>query len=353
MFRSIGRLIASAILLIVSGLLMTACKYLTGLASIYREVSRKLLTTISGITGVFPFALWEVLLVILILLLIWSVVHTLLKKKRFLSWASGVVLAGSVLVFLFVGLWGLNHYAPKLSEEIDLDVREYTKEELISATRYYMDGAARYAGEVDRDEDGKLIPQDFSELAALAGRSYEPLQNQYPVLQGSSVPVKKDALTWFPMSLMGYTGVFITFTAESSVNPDTFTASLPFTMCHEVAHRCTIAAEDEANFAAFLACEVSENPNFLYSGYYSAFIYCYNALYRTDKTAALALWNEEHALLKIDCNAANVHYDQYEGKVQDVAQKVNDTYLKAFSEESGVQSYGEVADYLIAWYLQK
>lgn len=353
MLRSIGRLIASAILLIVSGLLMTACKYLTGLASIYREVSRKLLTTISGITGVFPFALWEVLLVILILLLIWSVVHTLLKKKRFLSWASGVVFAGSVLVFLFVGLWGLNHYAPKLSEEIDLDVREYTKEELISATRYYMDGAARYAGEVDRDEDGKLIPQDFSELAAIAGRSYEPLQNQYPVLQGSSAPVKKDALTWYPMSLMGYTGVFITFTAESTVNPDTFTASLPFTMCHEVAHRCTIAAEDEANFAAFLACEVSEDPNFLYSGYYSAFVYCYNALYRTDKTSALALWNEEHALLKNDCNAANVHYDQYEGKVQDVAQKVNDTYLKAFSEESGVQSYGEVADYLIAWYLQK
>ena len=51
--------------------------------------------------------------------------------------------------------------------------------------------------------------------------------------------------------------------------------------------------------------------------------------------------------------AANEHYAQYEGKVQDAAQKVNDAYLKAFSEESGVQSYGEVADLLIAWYLQK
>ena len=37
----------------------------------------------------------------------------------------------------------------------------------------------------------------------------------------------------------------------------------------------------------------------------------------------------------------------------DAEECVNDTYLKAFSEESGVQSYGEVADYLIAWYLQK
>lgn len=39
--------------------------------------------------------------------------------------------------------------------------------------------------------------------------------------------------------------------------------------------------------------------------------------------------------------------------MQNAAQKVNDTYLKAFSEESGVQSYGEAADLLIAWYLRK
>lgn len=53
--------------------------------------------------------------------------------------------------------------------------------------------------------------------------------------------------------------------------------------------------------------------------------------------------------MRADIQAANEHYAQYEGKVQDAATKVNDTYLKAFSEESGVQSYGEAADLLIAW----
>jgi hypothetical protein len=48
---------------------------------------------------------------------------------------------------------------------------------------------------------------------------------------------------------------------------------------------------------------------------------------------------------------ANEHYRQYEGKVQDAATKVNDTYLKAFGQEEGVQSYGKAADLLIAWYL--
>ena len=36
-----------------------------------------------------------------------------------------------------------------------------------------------------------------------------------------------------------------------------------------------------------------------------------------------------------------------------MSDKINDTYLKTYSEPSGVQSYGEAADYLIAWYLKE
>ena len=54
-----------------------------------------------------------------------------------------------------------------------------------------------------------------------------------------------------------------------------------------------------------------------------------------------------------DCRKANEHYDRFDSEVKEVAQKANDTYLKVFKEESGVQSYGEVADLLIAWYLAR
>ena len=66
--------------------------------------------------------------------------------------------------------------------------------------------------------------------------------------------------------------------------------------------------------------------------------------------SAAEVWAQASEQVKADCRAANRHYDQYEGKVQDAAQKVNDAYLKAFQEEAGVKSYGAVADYLIAWY---
>ena len=85
----------------------------------------------------------------------------------------------------------------------------------------------------------------------------------------------------------------------------------------------------------------------------AAYIYCNNALAKVDRSAAASIWQNVAEGVRADAQAANEHYAQYEGKIQDAAQKVNDTYLKAFNEESGVQSYGEVADLLIAWYLQK
>ena len=89
------------------------------------------------------------------------------------------------------------------------------------------------------------------------------------------------------------------------------------------------------------------------TGVMAAYIYCSNALMKVDRTAASEIWNSVAPGIRADAQAANAHYAQYEGAVQDAAQKVNDVYLKAFSETSGVQSYGEVADLLIAWYQQQ
>ena len=52
-----------------------------------------------------------------------------------------------------------------------------------------------------------------------------------------------------------------------------------------------------------------------------------------------------------DSNVQREHNQQYEGKVQDAAQAVNNAYLKTF-DEAGVKSYGLVVDYLIAEYLR-
>ena len=79
-------------------------------------------------------------------------------------------------------------------------------------------------------------------------------------------------------SSMGITGVTFGLTGEACVNPQIPGVSLPFTMCHEMAHRMCIAPERDANFAAFLAASVHSDPEFQYSDYFMAFRYCYSAL---------------------------------------------------------------------------
>ncbi|MGN0979936.1 MAG: DUF3810 domain-containing protein [Candidatus Avoscillospira sp.] len=348
--RTISRLILSAVFLLLTGLCVAAAVYAPELFfAFYTDFSKKILSFLSGVTGPFPFPVWEVVLVLIVLLAIYFLIRCFTQKRSVLCWLAGVAELVCILVFLFVGLWGLNHYGPSVADRVGLTVTEYSRDQLKAATQYMADQASLWSDRVDRDANGDLAI-DFSAMAKTAGKAYEPLAKTNDFFDGSTAPVKR-LLAGKVFSYMGTTGIFIAFSGESCVNPDTYAASVPFTMCHEAAHRLTVAPEDEANFCAFLACQASDDPAFQYSGWYSAFVYCYNALYKVDKNAAAEVWSTLSAQVVQDCRRANDHYDQYEGQVQDAAQKLNDTYLKAFSEESGVQSYGEVADLLIAWYL--
>ena len=191
---------------------------------------------------------------------------------------------------------------------------------------------------------------DFDTLAEQAGEGFETLAKTYDCFDGSTVRVKK-LLSSPLMGKIGMTGGFICLTGESCVSTTTHAASMPFTMCHEIGHRMAFAREDEANFAGFLACAASERPEFRYSGYYAAFRYCYNALYNADPQAASEVWAGVSAGVAADWSASVKHYEAIRNETAaEVTDNVYDTYLKSFSVESGVQSYGEVTDLLLDWY---
>lgn len=349
--KSISRVILSAILLVLTGLLVAAAHFATDwFFSFYPAFSRRAVGVLAAITAPLPFALWEVLVLLLALWAVYTLARCFSRHRGFLTWLSGVLLGVSAAVFLFVGLWGLGHFGPKAGEQLGLETRPYTADELYAAAAHYADQASAYALLVERNAEGVVQFSPFKTLAAQAGEGYEKLAELYDCFGGSTVRPKR-LTAWKLYSSFGVTGVFLAFTGESSVNPDTFEASIPFTMCHEIGHRMAFPAENDANFCAYLACMANESVEFRYSGAYSAFIYCYNALHAENPDRAAEIWNRVAEPVRADARAATAHYRQYEGKIQDAAQKVNDAYLKTFQEEDGVKSYGAVADYLIALYL--
>jgi hypothetical protein len=147
-------------------------------------------------------------------------------------------------------------------------------------------------------------------------------------------------------------------TGEAAVNPQIPVVALPFTMCHEMAHRMCIAQERDANMAAFLACDANSNVTFRYSAYFMAFRHCYNALVGVGTTTAQAAAKEIYAQigsdLMRDLNAYRDFYAQHQNaQATNVANKVNDTYIKVSGDESGTGSYEEVYDLLVSWYIQE
>ena len=353
MTKTILRLTLSGVLLLVTALAVLAAKYFGEFFfGFYPAFSRWVTTILAGITSVVPFAFCEILLVALLLWFIISLIRAIVKK-RMVRWLTGVLLLCCILVTAFVGIWGLNYYAPPMRERLGLSDRQFTVDELREATVYYRDRANALADSVERGENGVMIEYDFSELASAAGNGFETLGQTLEDFDGSTVRVKY-LLSSDLQGKMGTTGVFICLTGESCVSKTTHCASMPFTMCHEIGHRMAFAREDEANFAGFLGCAANPLPEFQYSGYYAAFRYCYNALYAQDPTAAAEVWNGVSASVARDWADSVEHYKALRDETAaELSDTVYDAYLKSFSVKTGVQSYGEVTDLLLVWYYER
>ena len=189
--KAIGRVILSAILLVLTGLMIAFAKAAPSVVfSFYPALSRSILSAISSVSGLVPIALWEVLAVLLALWFFYTLIRVFTRHRSLLRWLSGVLLGLSTGVFLFVAIWGLGHFGPSVDQTLGLDVREYSKQELIAATAYYAAQANEYAEKVERDAENLTVYPAFSELAKQAPGGYAALAQQYDPFTDGLGPVK-------------------------------------------------------------------------------------------------------------------------------------------------------------------
>ena len=282
-----GYLVAAILAAFTWGLVEFAKSHTVLLDMVYPYVSRILLGSLAEWSAVVDFCLWQVLAMVLGVGILASIVLMILLRWNPIQWFGWIVAIASLVYMLHTAVFGLNYYAGDLADDVRLDVREYSITELKKATIFYRDQANALAHQIPRD--GNKLPDypTFEELAEMCGEGFEILTHEkaIPVFAGSTIPVKK--LGWSDMyTSMGISGFTFAVTGEAAVNPQMPAVTLPFTMCHEMAHRMSIASEQDANFAAYLACSVNPNPEIQYAGAFMAYLYCYNALATSNTSAA-------------------------------------------------------------------
>ena len=327
--------------------------------AVYPYFSRLIQTSLADWTAVAPFCLWQLLLVVFGVAALASIVAAVVLRWNLFQWLGWILAICTMVTTLHVGIYGLNYHAGDLSDDIRLEEYEHTITDLAEATAYYLEVANELADQVPRNSDGSVAYPEFSQMAEMAAEGFDTLVNEkyYAVFSGSTIPVKE--LGWADMyTSMGITGVTVFLTGEAAVNPQIPAVSLPFTMCHEMCHRMCIAIERDANMGAFLACDAHPDPIFRYSGYFMAFRYCYNALVGVGTATSSAAASEIYAgigeKLLQDLSAYDAFYDaNMDESASNLADTVNDAYLKNSGDEDGVESYSNVSDLLVDWYIQE
>ncbi|NLK67634.1 MAG: DUF3810 domain-containing protein [Clostridiaceae bacterium] len=312
----------------------------------------------TSIANIFPFSLYEIVIVALIGFFIYRLVRLIrsfIKKdyvKELVNFVTLVILLVSIGLFLFQFLWSLNNYRYPLSVQVGLDVKETSVNELAQTYKALVLRANDARSALSSAQYTSSRKLKTHEILNTAWEGYPPLADKYPIFHSRRVRVK--GLTFSRIqTISGYSGVYSFITGEPNINIEAPLTSMPHTACHEIAHQMGISFEDDANYAGFLACINHHDPLFVYSGYLSAITYTGNTLYRQSPE----LYNQISSLLSEniikDQQENNAFWNQYKNDtVTKIADKINDNYLKSNNQPDGVQSYGKFVDLLIADYFE-
>ncbi len=323
---------------------------------IYRWISQIL----SSITGLFPFSVAELLilllpLVILVLLLRFVLRMILDKKDRGEQLVRGILnlfCSVSIILFLFTILAGLNYYRYPFTTYANLEVTDSSVMELYALTENLMLKANELRNQVVVTEHTGVFQLSVNDrkLAKLTKEAFELLSEDYPVL-GGAYGAPKPILISKLMSQTEITGIFFPFTMEANVNVDVPDYSIPVTMLHELAHLRGFMREDEANFIAYLAGMKSKHIDLQYSSTMLALVIAGNALYDQSPELYFEIRDRYSDGVVKDLRDNSEYWLQYKDTVvSTVSNKINDTYLKINDQTDGVKSYGRMLDLLLAKY---
>lgn len=337
--RSGKKLIVAAIMAVAAFGLQCAARGTPSFGTWYAETMYPIFVgTMGRITGVIPVSVVELGIYGSV---IGGVLYIYLHFRETFRLFCSAVLLLSALFLLFTLNCGINYYRRPFSSYLDLEVKASSKEELFDLCSALTDRVNELR--LQTDGTGAVMMLNKEGVSAM-----HQLGDQYPQLSGF-YPRPKPVLWSYLLSVQQLCGVYSPFTIEANYNKVMPAYNIPHTICHELSHLKGFMREDEANFIGYLACISSDQLEFQYSGYLTGWVYATNALAKVDMEEYMSLFGDLDPLVLQDLRQNNEFWDRYNGRTAQVANTLNDTYLKMNAQTDGVQSYGRVVDLMLAY----
>lgn len=349
------KLMLSFIFGVISLILLIMCQNIYSFGDWYNKyIYPCLVNTICRMISIIPFSLYEVLLYLFVLYVLYCIAKTLyllIKRKLrmkdiLIRGVSSLLLYISIFVFLNMVTQGVNCFKSSFAVVTNLERKDVDKENLKELCIYLKDNLNELDKKITKDENGLFaLTSDYKEIGR---KNMYNLSHKYDCLKGFYPNPK----SYIFSSLMSYQLLQgeSTFTIEANYNNDMPKHNIPSTICHELSHIRGFNNEDEANYISFLSCINSEDYNYQYSGYIMAYVYCMNDLYYADKDSFIEISRYTCDGVKKELIQDDEFWKPYRGFVSSMYNFVYDKILKMVGQKNGIHSYNGVVKLLISGY---
>lgn len=319
---------------------------------------------LSRTVGKLPFSLAEVLIltagILLLVGLVYAIVQIVRTARRrepvlaltidYLSRFTAVLLVGS---FLFQLLYGLCYYRKNTTEAVYEHRIHYTPQDMAWVISYLVDDLNMLREEMGVGENEKVvISMTAEELSSAVRQAYKDLSAEHPIYAGDYGDPKPVALSK-PWTFTFVMGMYVPFTGEANYNTNIPSVELPHTILHEMAHQRGIAAEDEANFAAYLASAYCKDLRVKYSGLFETLSSLLSSLKRTDAELYAAVISRADEGFLLELQDVEDFWNSYYTSLASLSNDINNAYLMSNGVTFGVASYSLSDQYVMDYYVNK
>jgi hypothetical protein len=304
--------------------------------------------------GWLPFSIGDLFYAFLVLVIIFRTfqfLRLLFQKKLTRKYfASGLQQAIFFFLFVYVFfnlLWGLNYNRTGIAAQLNLQVKKYSLADLDTLTSVIQTRLNSYAITVTEEQRDSLDRK--RRLFAESDKVYQYAVKQFSFLKYETKSIKPSLFSYLG-NYLGFQGYYNPFSGEAQVNTTIPRFLEPFVTTHEIAHQLGYAKENEANFAAFLACRSFSSDGFKYSVYFDMYNYSIGEVRRRDTVLAKNFQQKLHPQVIADIKEFRDFYRRYKNPIEPVITWGYGHYLKANNQPAGKETYNEVVAWLIAYY---
>jgi hypothetical protein len=282
---------------------------------------------------------------LLLLALISSIIYFIFFFRFKINDFINVFAVISITIFLFYSLWGLNYFKTPLLSKLDIGEIKY---ESLQTTLDRLIDDANEAHLLLGDEDSTLENLEFDKEKIISELKLDNIKKFDKI---STTKFAKKSIIPKIFLYQGVSGYINPFTLEAIVVEEIPSIDFSITVLHEQAHQLGYAAEEDANFLAFISSINNQDPLIKYSGYVFGLSYLLNEIQINHNDDLSSFTDKINSGIIEDINSRRKFWQKYSNNIINSLQNIlYDFYLKSNNQKAGIASYSRIVNHIINYY---